>query len=70
MEGARVEDAVEALADRVLAAVVLACDAVRLAAGARQLDAFLELVEPVLPDHRATPPRPRALARPRGVVRG
>ena len=38
--------------------VVLPLDAVRLAARVRQLDAFLEFVEPVLPHHRATPPRP------------
>ena len=70
VEGAGVEDAVEALADGVLAARVLAGDAVRLAAGVCELDAFPELVEPVLPHHAPAPPRPRALARPRGVGRG
>ena len=70
VERAVVEQDVEALADRVLAAVVLACDAVRLAAGVRQLGAFPDLVEPVLPDHRAAPPRPCALVRPRGLVGG
>ena len=61
VEGAVVEQDVEAFADRVLAAVVLALDAVRLAAGARQLGALPDLVDPVLPDHRAAPPRPCAL---------
>ena len=74
VEGAGVEDAVEALADGVLPAIVLAGDAVRLAAGARQLDAFPELVEPVLPHHapapRSTRPRAPSGARCEGSVLG
>ena len=71
VEGAVVEQDVEAFADRVLTArrAGARCGPARRRRAPARC-ASLNLVEPVLPDHRAAPPRPRALVRPRGLGRG
>ena len=62
VEGAAIEELVEALADGEPAALVLARDAVRLAALEGALEPLVELVDLVLPDH-ARPPSLRRRSR-------